>query len=54
MRLGFLTTLSVGCDAVKLGLDASVLEEAKHQAPWHNIPDNNVEIYFCTFILGDP
>ena len=49
MRLGFLTTLSAECDAVKLGLDAGVLEEAKYQAAWHNIPDNNVEIYFYAF-----
>jgi hypothetical protein len=54
MRLGYLTTLSVGCDAVKLGLDASVLEVAHYQAVWHNIPIHNAEIHFYTFLLSDP
>jgi hypothetical protein len=27
----------VGYDAVKLGLDASVVEVAQYQAAWHNI-----------------
>jgi len=53
LRLGYLTTLSVGCDAVKLGLHASVLEVAKYQAAWHNIPGHNAEIYFYMFLLGD-
>jgi len=53
MRLGYLTTLNVGYDAVKLGLDASVLEVAQYQAALHNIPDHEAEIYFCV-LLGDP
>jgi len=54
MRLGYLTTLSVGCDAVKLGLDAILLEVACYQAAFHNIPDHDTEIYFYMFLLGDP
>jgi hypothetical protein len=41
MTHGFLTTLSVECDAVKLGLGASVLKEEKYQALWHNITDHD-------------
>jgi len=51
MRLGYFTTLSVEYDAVKLGLDASLLEVAQYQAALHNIPDHDAEIYFlCIFI----
>jgi len=54
MRLGYLTTLSVGYDAVKLGLDAGMLEVAQYQAALHNVPDHDAEIYFYMFLLGDP
>ena len=54
MNLGHITTLSVECDAVKLGLDACALEVAQYQATWHNTPHRNAEMYFYTLLLSDP
>jgi hypothetical protein len=49
MNLGYLTTLSVECDAVKLGLDASVLKVAStklHGITYQIIKQKYIFIHF--------